>query len=58
MYETPWGTMIHKKTVSKEHIHAAVEGYLKALGMIDDDTTVTNVTGSGTHFTVITEKEK
>jgi hypothetical protein len=50
--------VIKKQTIRKDHVLSALEGYMKALGMIDDDTTVIDVTGSGTHFTVITEKEK
>lgn len=46
-----------KLKVEKRHVNAALEGYLKSLSMINDDETVTEVSGSGTHYTIITEKE-
>lgn len=49
---------MRKVTISKDHVCAALEGYLKALSMINDEDRVTEVSGSGTHFTVITEREE
>ena len=50
--------MTRKITVTKEHINTALEGYLKSMTMINDDETVVEVQGSGTHYWIITEKER
>lgn len=49
--------MIKKLKIEKKHVDAALEGYLKAMSMIDDNDTVVEVTGSGTHVTVLVERE-
>lgn len=46
-----------KLTVSREHARVALEGYLKALSMINDDDRVVDFSGPGSEITVIIEKE-
>lgn len=49
--------LVKSMTVSQDHVCEALEVYLRAMSMVDDNYKVTRVTGSGTHFTVIVERE-
>ena len=48
---------VKKLTLRRGHVLSALEGYLKAMSMMDDDYTVTDILGTGSEFTVIVEKE-
>lgn len=43
--------------VSRDHVLAALEGYLKAMTMLDDDYTVVEISGSGGSYSIVAERD-
>lgn len=50
--------MTFEKEVSFEHVVAALEGYLKAMSILDDDDTIVDVKDDGEHFSVSYKKDE